>query len=61
MLCRLIISWSTFSFHGASGEYHGGRDLGTNDGGSSLCAEVELALLIRDLEQRHIIRGDCIG
>jgi hypothetical protein len=57
--CRLLISCSTFSFHGASGECHGARDLGTSDGGSSLCGEEELALLICDLEQRHVSGGDC--
>jgi hypothetical protein len=60
-LCRLLISRSTFSFHGASGECHGGRDLWTSDGGSSLYGEEELALLIRDLEQRHVSGGDCTG
>jgi hypothetical protein len=60
-LCRLLIWWSTFSFHGASGECHRGRDLETSDGGSSLCGEEELALLIRDLEQLHVRWGDCIG
>jgi hypothetical protein len=50
-----------FSFYAAGGECHGGRHLGTNDGGSSLCGEEELALLIRDLEQRHASGGDCTG
>jgi hypothetical protein len=60
-LCRLLISWSIVSFHGASGECHVGRDLGTIDGGSSLCGEEELVLLICDLEQRHVSGGDYTG
>jgi hypothetical protein len=45
----------------ASGECHGGRDLWTSDGGSSLCGEEELSLLIHDLEQRHVSGGECTG
>jgi hypothetical protein len=60
-LCRLLISWIMFSFYGASGKCHRGRDLETSDGGSSFCGEEELALLIRDLEQRHVRWDDCTG
>jgi hypothetical protein len=42
-LCWLLISWSTFSFHDVGGKWHGSRDLWSNNGGSSLGGEEELA------------------
>jgi hypothetical protein len=42
-LCWLLISWGMFSFHGASGEWHGSWGLRTSNGGSSLGGDEELA------------------
>jgi hypothetical protein len=41
-LLAVNIMGHAFSSHGADGEWHGSRELGTSNGGSSLCGDEEL-------------------
>jgi hypothetical protein len=50
-----------FSFHGASGEYHGRRDMRSNNGGLSLYGNEKIGWVIRDWGQWHVSWGDCTG
>ena len=50
-----------FSFHGASRECHGRRDLGASNGGLSLCGDEELARRFVTWSSGMYVGGDCTG